>query len=131
MTVCNNALDVQTPYWSSVASAGTLYRIKNKNTIFFNIITKNFPNMNLLEDPLKNNPDRSEIRSRCNDLLSIGLSNLLKSEDFESRKQARIIIDTALLYKYGPGHFTVKFRQTDIRNNDEIEKLINKAILDL
>lgn len=55
----------------------------------------------------------------------------LNSKDYKTKDLAIIKIDEALQYKYGPGHYTVKFRQTDKRNNEAIEELINEAIIDL
>ncbi|MFZ1704473.1 MAG: hypothetical protein WAT79_08995 [Saprospiraceae bacterium] len=87
--------------------------------------------MYLREDPLKNNPDRAEIRLRCNILLTDGLFEFLNSKDDKTKDLAIIKIEEALQYKYGDAHYTVKFRQTDKRNNEAIEKLINEAIIDL
>jgi len=67
--------------------------------------------MNLKDDPLKNDPNRMELRRAYNEKLKTLLDKYIKIDNREIRDECSYKIDELLFSKYGPASFTLKFRQ--------------------
>lgn len=72
----------------------------------------------------------NEQKKRFIEIIKHGLSILEESDNFNSKKEALIIIDTALFFRYGSGSYTLRFRQLQDKSYDNVFSLTQEAILD-